>query len=108
MIERCELFFLIFRIVFDNHLERAGDGECPGCAGIERFTDTVFQNAEFDILLVAGYANTGAEVHQRLGRVAPPPHSGQSRHARIIPAPHHVLLHQDGEEPLAHHRVLQR
>ena len=107
VVKRGQVFFLILRIILDHQFERAGHCECPWCAWIERFADTVFKNTEFDILLVAGDPDSRAEVHQRLRWITPAPHAGERRHAWIIPAADYFLFDQDREEALADDRVFQ-
>ena len=107
VIECGQFFLLILRIILDHQFQWPGHRKGSWRVGIESCADTVLKNTEFDILLVAGDADTRAKVHQRFRGITPSPHTRKRWHARIIPSTDNVPLNQSCKESLADDRVFQ-
>jgi len=107
MVGAVEVLRLLFRVIVDDDFERPQNAHGPGRFFVEVFADAVFQERNIDQVVVFGHADLGAEIPDRLWRVAPPPHPRHGGHARIIPALHIPVSHQVDKPALAQHGVAQ-
>ena len=72
---------------------------------VEVFADVVLEHRQLDGAVGLRRSNRGAEVAQRLRRVAAAPDARDGRHARVVPAAHAAFLHQLQQLALAQQRV---
>mmetsp|Transcript_3438 Transcript_3438/g.7117 ORF Transcript_3438/g.7117 Transcript_3438/m.7117 type:complete len:228 (-) Transcript_3438:928-1611(-) len=98
-----ESFRLILRIVHNHNTERVVNGKSSVGVVVELFSHTVFEKIQLNHVLTFSDADALAEVPHCCRREASSPQTAQSRHPRVIPSPHHAVVHQFQELPLGHH-----
>ena len=64
------------------------------------------QQLVLDAVLGLRHADPPAQLPDRRRRIAPTPHAGQRRHARIVQAADVAAVNERGEQALGHHHVL--
>ena len=67
----------------------------------------MFEHRQLDNAVGARDSRCFNKIADRFRRISAPPQSRQSRHARIVPSPHRLLLDQLPQLALAHQRVGQ-
>src|SRR5208283_1506055 len=107
IVHRFQLFALTFRVVIDDDPQRTKYSHRSRRTFVQVLANEVLQHLQFDDAIGFGSANCGAEVADRLGRIAAPPNAGERRHAGIVPAAHVALLHQLQQPALAQQRIGQ-
>jgi Ca2+/H+ antiporter len=97
--------FLPFRVVGQHDLYWVKHHHAAQGNLVEVFADAELQQPHVDQVFAFGHAHPFAEVADAFGRVTPPAHAADGRHARIVPAAHVLLVHQLQQFALAHYRV---
>ena len=102
-----QLLDLVFRPVLDHHPQGIVNAHHAGRGGFELLADAAFELPDIHKAVGPSDADARAEIADRLRRYPAAAEPRQGRHARIVPAGHHVFPNQLLQETLAHHRVAQ-
>ena len=94
-------------IVRQHDLQRAKHRHHARRAEVQILAHAVLELRHVDDVFLLRHADAGAEVADRLRRVAAAPQAADRRHPRIVPAGDVPLLHELQQLALAHHRVVQ-
>ena len=91
--------------IAQHDFQRAQYAHGAGSVPVQVLADGVLEHADIDQAFAAGDSRRLAEIADRSGRIAPPPHSGEGRHARVVPAVDLAFFHHRPQVALAHHGV---
>mmetsp|Transcript_476 Transcript_476/g.1572 ORF Transcript_476/g.1572 Transcript_476/m.1572 type:complete len:465 (+) Transcript_476:764-2158(+) len=88
------LLLLALGVVLDDHLQGVQDHHPARHLRVKVVADAILQKGHVGHRDLLGDAHLHDEALERLGSHATPSHTAQRRHARVIPAVHHLCLDQ--------------
>ena len=100
-----QLLDLTLGVVLDDHFQRPQHGHDPRRGAVQVLAHEVLQILELHHVLALGDPDGLDERPDGFGRVAAPPHAGQSRHARVVPTADMPVLDEAQQLALAHDGV---
>ncbi len=107
VVDGLDLLYLPLRVVGDDHPQRVEDShDAPG-AFVQVLAQAVLQQGNVHDALGLGDADALHKGPDRLGRIAPPPHTGERRHPWIVPTSHMAALNELEQVALAEYGVGQ-
>ena len=106
IIGRFQLFYLAFRIVHDNQLERSEHAQHARHPFVQIVTNGIFELFDVHSAVDLGDTNHIAERTDRFGGDPAPPEPRYRGHARVVPAGDVPLLHQPHQLPFAEDGVV--
>jgi len=74
---------------------------------VQVLSHTVFQKRHIDQIIVFGHADPGAEIADGFRRITAAAHSRHGGHARIVPPPNILFLHQFDQPSFTQYRITQ-